>query len=1014
VIKSGTWRGLRRGWSRGCSLAVLALLGTGAAAAASGPCLPSSTGESTLAALLQTTDNAPGASESALGSEARRARLLEQVRTSSLCFSPNSTPEQLARIAAMYDTLPPGMFVNGDRFFVDSTAWTGNSALGPSGRAVRTTLRYSFPADGVAWGNTTSGNNLNALIAARFGATNSDRGREYMRQALASWKRFSGLTYNEVSDNNGSFSFSTSAPAAGDIRIGSIPQDGIGGVLAYNVFPANGGDMTIDSDDLVTQSMWNTTNNYRFLRNVVSHEHGHGLGFIHSVPCNGTKLMEPFAGSNFDAVQIDEIRGVQRNHGDRFAGNTSAANARDFGNLTSPTVKSIIERNLSTNGVGGFGGSQEDWFRFTLGSAQNVVITAVPVGGTYTQGQQANGCNGTTAAVNASQAGNLDVELRDSAGTTVIIAANINAAGLTETVTAPNLGPGTYTVRVVDIGPNANQTLQLYDLTIRVGSSRATPFAVAGINKRIAAGQLCFFMGDLYSRANEAGATLNSASYDWDLDGNGVFETLDQPQPTFTYPSNMLVNVTLRVTDSNGMSSTDTIVVNVSGAISLITSISPSTGTLGATIPVTIVGSNLAGVNNASQVVVGGSGITVIGTPSVTAGGTTISGLSLVIAPNAVLGTRNINITNADGAGQNVALNNGFTINSTPPSNNECSSPISWGSVVGARPFTNTNATTGVTQGFPATGCPAAGSIFNDVWYTWTATATGSLGITTDSGSASPSFSSRVAVYQGTTCPPVSANLRGCDDFGVVFTITLTAGQTYLFQVGSAFASGTGTANVVLTFTPFQGACCDSAGFCTIEAAANCLGSSTYQGTGTICNPTPCIEPDGTCCAADGSCSFVARESCIGGTFAGGGACEPNPCAAAMGSCCVTDGACVVTVQTDCTTIWTMGALCDPNPCPALPTTGACCVETACSVTTQAMCSGAFQGAGSLCGEPGNPTTCCRANFNGIGGVTVQDIFDFLTAFFSNDLAADIDNSGAVSVQDIFDYIGAFFASCPG
>jgi len=54
----------------------------------------------------------------------------------------------------------------------------------------------------------------------------------------------------------------------------------------------------------------------------------------------------------------------------------------------------------------------------------------------------------------------------------------------------------------------------------------------------------------------------------------------------------------------------------------------------------------------------------------------------------------------------------------------------------------------------------------------------------------------------------------------------------------------------------------------------------------------------------------------------------------------------------------------------------------------------------------------CRADFNGAGGVTVQDIFDFLAAYFSGNLSADFNASGTVTVQDIFDFLGAYFAGC--
>ena len=57
------------------------------------------------------------------------------------------------------------------------------------------------------------------------------------------------------------------------------------------------------------------------------------------------------------------------------------------------------------------------------------------------------------------------------------------------------------------------------------------------------------------------------------------------------------------------------------------------------------------------------------------------------------------------------------------------------------------------------------------------------------------------------------------------------------------------------------------------------------------------------------------------------------------------------------------------------------------------------------------PSTC-PADFNASGAVSVQDIFDFLAAYFEGDVRADFNASGAISVQDIFDYLAAYFAGC--
>ncbi len=85
----------------------------------------------------------------------------------------------------------------------------------------------------------------------------------------------------------------------------------------------------------------------------------------------------------------------------------------------------------------------------------------------------------------------------------------------------------------------------------------------------------------------------------------------------------------------------------------------------------------------------------------------------------------------------------------------------------------------------------------------------------------------------------------------------------------------------------------------------------------------------------------------------------------------------------------------------------------------------------AICVQPGatisvaaSQTTgpcACPADFNASGSATVQDIFDFLAAYFAGCTApgpapcvasADINASGALTVQDIFDFLAAYFLGC--
>jgi hypothetical protein len=97
----------------------------------------------------------------------------------------------------------------------------------------------------------------------------------------------------------------------------------------------------------------------------------------------------------------------------------------------------------------------------------------------------------------------------------------------------------------------------------------------------------------------------------------------------------------------------------------------------------------------------------------------------------------------------------------------------------------------------------------------------------------------------------------------------------------------------------------------------------------------------------------------------------------------------------------------------AAVTTGACCTGTTCTVTTGQACLGSFGGVSTTCDFPGNPVTCCPVNFNASGGVDVQDLFDFLAAYFALTPSADFNHNGDISVEDIFNFFADFFAGCP-
>lgn len=755
-------------------------------------------------------------------------RMLAEPRP-AYCFVENPTAEEMVNISGRFGARPVAEFMgqgamNGlqPRFFNvggSNGAWDPQQSdgLGAASQARPETLTYSFPNDGVTWqvgGSAT--NNLNATMTTRFGATDLDEGRELIRQGLAQWRRWTGLNYSEIADDNTLLTNNTARSLLrGDIRIGCLPQ-GTGGVLAYNYYPNSGGDMTINSDYFVgNSSLGGSSNTYRYLRNVISHEHGHGLGFIHPTPCNNTKVMEPFINTNFDGLQIDDIRGGQRNYGDRFAGNISAATAKDFGDLTSPIVTSVIAKNLSTNGSAGANSTNADWFKFTLSSTQDITLIATPIGGSYPNAQQTSDCNpsltSTPAAptITPGQAGNLTLELRDSSGVTIFQIASSGAAGVAEVINAAGLPAGTYTVRVIDIGPNdaANQYIQLYDLTIRVGASKAPPVALAGINKRVAADTNCFFYGNINSYTTDSdptGSTNSITAYAWDFDGDGVTDS-SIAQPNIVpkkYPSNGVYTVTLRITDENARTATDQITVTVFGATTVIDSVSPASASAGVTdLPITINGKNFKGVTSLSQIVFTG-GITLGGAPVVNPNGTQITGVTMSIAAGATPGDRDLTITNSDGLGATGSKTAAFTVGSS------------------------TGACCAVDGGCTITSMAAC--VSNGGTY---------LG-------------------NGIACTPGACpNLTGacCASDGQCSVVPATE--------CSAGYQGNGSICSPNPCPQPTGACCNAGGECTISSNANC--ADDYQGDGTVCGPNPCDQPTGACCTGI-ACATSTQDACAG------------------------------------------------------------------------------------------------------------------------------------------------------
>ena len=115
----------------------------------------------------------------------------------------------------------------------------------------------------------------------------------------------------------------------------------------------------------------------------------------------------------------------------------------------------------------------------------------------------------------------------------------------------------------IEIGPGGDLFYAGFDegtiRRIRYFAGNQPPNAVATANPQSGPIPLTVNFDGRGSSDPESGSNL---TYSWDLDGNGTFGDSTSATPQFTYTQTRTVTVQLRVTDPQGASSTDTLIVN--------------------------------------------------------------------------------------------------------------------------------------------------------------------------------------------------------------------------------------------------------------------------------------------------------------------------------------------------------------------------------------------------------------------------------------------------------------------
>jgi len=386
------------------------------------------------------------------------------------CFTPGS---DLALIMAFEEVISFGMSnlqVNDPLRFEQTGRWNG-TALDPSGggQGNPTILTYSFPDDGVnipnGVGEGAGPNSLNAFMDGIYG----DRAtwRAFYDEIFQVWGDLSGNTYilEPNDDNVELFNFPGVDGVRGDLRMGGKFIDGNSGTLAYNFFPQNG-DMVIDTGD---NFYTNLSGRSLRLRNILAHEHGHGMGQLHTCPITQSKLMEPFISLQFDGPQFDDILNAQRHYGDPLEPNDTAGSATLLGALNDGFSTTIDTVSIDDD-------NDVDLYEFTVPVNTEITVTLRPQGGPYQAGPQTGSCN-EPQPYNPLVFLDPAVAIVASDGATVVDSADINGAGANETLTV-TVAAGTYFVRATGSAPSGDQIIA-YELDVDAAAA-GLAFVVTG------------------------------------------------------------------------------------------------------------------------------------------------------------------------------------------------------------------------------------------------------------------------------------------------------------------------------------------------------------------------------------------------------------------------------------------------------------------------------------------------------------------------------------------------------
>lgn len=298
----------------------------------------------------------------------------EGIEIPPICYTPGTNGDYIRIIDQMLYGFNPMAFHQFARWPRTAISGTGLEQGDP------TVLTYSFVIDGtfIPNGGFGSGNSQTfAWLNSLYGSPAV--WQDLFAQVFERWEESTGTSYvYEPNDDGVSLSSSFGVLGVrGDIRIASMVLDGNSGVLGYNQFPDDG-DMVLDAFDSFYD---NTSGNSLRFRNVVGHEHGHGLGMAHVCPLNETRLMEPIVTVAFDGPQLDDILNGHRHYGDPLEPNDDNTEATDLGTM-------VVGQNINFDNVSIDDPDDVDYFKINLTAPSLITFTVTPDAAIYDNREQ--------------------------------------------------------------------------------------------------------------------------------------------------------------------------------------------------------------------------------------------------------------------------------------------------------------------------------------------------------------------------------------------------------------------------------------------------------------------------------------------------------------------------------------------------------------------------------------------------------------------------------------------------